>query len=155
MTGPFERDVAELLGRFEETWCRLRPTELRALWDPEEQQPFYIAEEIAEPMYGWEVIEAYWRDAEAILVKFSVRTRDLRCKRVGAEHAVVNFIMHWNGLLRGMEQSPLGLDVRVSALLRNTREGWRFCHYVESPLGALPYLQASYRANVDEGFMEQ
>jgi hypothetical protein len=154
MTEPLEEELGKFLGRFEDIWCRLRPTELRDLWDPEEDQPFYIAEEIAEPMYGWEVLEAYWRDAEAILLKFSIRTRDLRCKRVGAEHAVMNFIMHWNGLLRGMEQSPLGLDVRVSALLRKTAEGWRFCHYVESPLGAFPYLQASYGANVDEGFMD-
>jgi hypothetical protein len=154
MNEVLQEQLATLLRRFEDTWCRLRPTELRGLWDPEEAQPFYIAEEIAEPMYGWDAIEAYWREAEAILVKFSIRTRDMRCKPVGAEHALMNFIMHWNGILRGMEQSPLGLDVRVSALLRNTAQGWRFCHYVESPLGAFPYLQASYRANVDEDFLD-
>lgn len=146
-------ELAQLLERFEEVWCRLKPTELRGLWDPQEEHPFYIAEEIAEPMYGWDAIEPYWREAEQILLKFTIRTSELHCKKIADDLAVMNFIMHWNGLLRGMEHSPLGLDVRVSALVRNTDEGWRFCHYVESPLGAFPYLQASYRANVDPDFM--
>jgi hypothetical protein len=147
------RELVDLLRRYEETWCRLKPTELRALWDPAEQNPYYIAEEIVEPMYDWESIEAYWAEAEEILLKFSIRTRDLRCKAIQPDLAAMNFIMHWNGLLRGMEHSPLGLDVRVSALARKTDIGWRFCHYVESPLGPLPYLMASYRENVDKDFM--
>jgi hypothetical protein len=149
-----QEELQLLLGRFEEIWSRCKPTELRDLWDPNERSPFYIAEEIAQPLYGWEAIEDYWREAEQLLVKFSVRCFDLNCKEVAADLAVLNYIMHWNGIVRGMEHSPLGLDVRVSALLRRSDAGWRFCHYVESPLGAFPYLQASYRANVDADFLE-
>jgi hypothetical protein len=145
--------LEKLLTDYEAIWCRLKPTELRDLWDPDEQHPFYIAEEIAEPMYDWPTIEAYWAEAEKILLKFALRTRNLHCKTIGPGLAAMNFIMHWNGLMRGMEHNPLGLDVRVSALARETDAGWRFCHYVESPLGPLPYLMASYMNNVDEDFM--
>ena len=146
--------LQELLKQFETRWNELRPTALRELWDPDEKEPFYIAEEIAEPMYGWEQIEPYWREAEQILVKFAIRTFDMRWKSVADGLVVMNYTMHWNGIVRGMEHNPLGLDVRVSALLRRTAAGWRFCHYVESPLGAFPYLQASYRANVDPDFLD-
>ncbi len=150
-----QQDLQDLLAEFEKRWCRLKPTELKELWDPAESNPFYIAEEIAEPMYGWEVIEPYWQAAEQILLKFSIRTWGLKCKLIGEDLAVMNFIMHWNGLIKGMEDGPLGLDVRVSAIVRRTDEGWRFCHYVESPLGAFPYLRATYLANVDPGFMDE
>ena len=137
-----EAQCRELLERFEDLWSRRKPTQLRELWDPAEDNPFYIAEEIADPMYGWDTILPYWREAEQLLLKFTPGL------------AAMKFIMHWSGLLRGMEQMPLGLDVRVSALLRRTEAGWRFCHYVESPLGPFPYLQASYRANVDPDFLD-
>lgn len=149
-----DAELNVLLTQFEDIWSRLKPTELRGLWDPDEKHPYYIAEEVAAPMYGWEAIEPYWQEGEQILVKFTIRTFDLHCKEIAPDLAVMNFIMHWNGLLKGMEHMPLGLDVRVSALVRKTSAGWRFCHYVESPLGALPYLQATYQANVDPEFLE-
>jgi hypothetical protein len=150
-----EQELTVLLEQFEAIWSRLKPTELRGLWDPDEAMPYYIAEEVAAPMYGWNVIEPYWREAEQILLKFTIRTFDLCCKQIAPDLAVMNYIMHWNGQLKGMEHAPMGLDVRVSALLRKTDKGWRFCHYVESPLGAFPYIQATYQANVDREFLAE
>lgn len=149
-----KNELNELLNAFEDRWCRRRPTELKELWDPAEDQPFYIAEEVPDPMYGWDTIEPYWHAAEDLLLKFSIRTWGLKCKLLSDDLAAMNFIMHWNGLIKGMEDSPLGLDVRVSAIVRRTDEGWRFCHYVESPLGAFPYLKATYEANVDPEFLK-
>ncbi|MDG2321656.1 MAG: nuclear transport factor 2 family protein [Rhodospirillaceae bacterium] len=149
-----ETELQDLLSAFEERWSRRTPTALKELWDPNEAEPFYIAEEITDPMYGWETIEPYWQIAEDILLKFSIRTWNLKCKLLSEDLAALNYMMHWNGLIKGMEDSPLGLDVRVSAIVRRTDKGWRFCHYIESPLGAFPYLKAVYQANVDPGFME-
>jgi hypothetical protein len=147
-----ESELEHLLGEFCDRWRRIKPTELRQLWDPAETEPFYIAEEIVNPMYGWDAIEPYWREAETILLKFAVRTWDLKCKLLSDDIAAMNFMMHWDGLVKGMEDAPLGLDVRVSAMVRKTAEGWRFCHWVESPLGALPYLKTVYTRNVDPEF---
>lgn len=151
-TTAMDQALRMLLSDYEDIWCRLKPTELRSLWDPDEEHPYYIAEEIPEPIYDWATLEQYWAEAEQILTKFSLRTWDLRCKAVAPGLAVMNFMMHWNGIMRGLEHNPFGLDVRVTALARETSDGWRFCHYVESPLGPLPYLMASYAGNVDEGF---
>ena len=145
-------ELEQLLDAFCDRWRRIKPTELRQLWDPAETEPFYIAEEIPAPMYGWDTIEPYWQEAEKILLKFSVRTWDLKCKLLSSDIAAMNFTMHWDGLVKGMEDAPLGLDVRVSAMARNTADGWRFCHWVESPLGALPYLKAMYTRSVDPEF---
>lgn len=150
-----EKDLLDLLQGFEERWNRINPTALKELWDPDETEPFYIAEEITDPMYGWDAIEPYWKIAEDILLKFKIRTFDMKCKMIGENLAAMNYMMHWDGLIKGMEDAPLGLDVRVSALVRNTKDGWRFCHYVESPLGAFPFLKAVYTANVDPGFMDE
>lgn len=147
-----ETELEALLSALRERWCRIKPTEIRELWDPAETEPFYIAEEIPSPMYSWDQIEPYWREAENILIKFAIRTWDLRCKMISEDVAALNFMMHWDGLVKGFEDGPLGLDVRVSALARKTDAGWRFCQWIESPLGALPYLKATYLRNVDPVF---
>ncbi len=149
-----KNELNDLLVAFKDRWNHRQPTKLKELWDPEEINPFYIAEEVPDPMYGWDTIEPYWRAAEDLLLKFSIRTWGLRCKYMSDELAAMNFMMHWNGLIKGMEEAPLGLDVRVSAIVRRTEQGWRFCHYVESPLGAFPYLKATYQANVDPEFIK-
>ena len=146
-------ELQPLLAAYQDIWGRLKPTELRGLWDPAEQAPYYVAEEIAEPLWTWETIGAYWRAAEQALDRFSLRTWDLHCKPIAPDVAALQFMMHWNGVIKGSDPAPIGLDVRVSALARKTASGWKFtCHYVESPLGALPYIRASYRGNVDPGF---
>ena len=149
-----ENSLQDLIKSFEERWNRRNPSALRELWDPDDRNPFYIAEEISDPMYDWNTIESYWKVAEDILLKFSIRTWNLTYKLLANDLGVINYMMHWDGLIKGMEDAPLGLDVRVSAIVRRTREGWRFCHYVESPLGAFPFLKAAYQANVDPGFMD-
>ena len=148
-----DRELAELLTAFEDRWCRCKPTELKQLWDPGETNPFYIAEEVPDPLFGWDVIEPYWQAAEDLLLKFSIRTWALKCKLLSDDLAALNFMMHWNGLFKGMEDAPLGLDARVSAIVRRTKAGWRFCHYIESPLGAFPYLKSVCQDNVDPDFM--
>jgi hypothetical protein len=66
----------------------------------------------------------------------------------------MQFMMHWNAVLAGLDPSPIGLDVKVFAMAQKTPEGWKFRHsYIESPLGALPYIRSIYRGNVDPEFL--
>ncbi|MCB2107671.1 MAG: hypothetical protein KDE14_08230 [Rhodobacteraceae bacterium] len=146
--------IAALVAGYEDCWSRLKPTELKTLWHPDECEPYYVAEEIAAPMFRFDEIETYWRAAEKVITRFSIRTWDLRCKPVAPQLAAMQFMMHWNGELAGLDPTPIGLDVKVFAMAQESGDRWRFRHaYVESPLGALPYLKSTYRANVDADFL--
>jgi len=147
-------NIERLLNKFTDCWCRKKPTELIKIWDENETIPFYIAEEIFDPIYGWDKLINYWQESEKILKKFSIRTYDLKYKIIEKDIAVLNFIMHWNAYLNSENQGPFGLDVRVSSLIRRIDADWKFFHYIESPLGAFPYIQEVYKSNVDDDFLE-
>jgi hypothetical protein len=147
-------DIAPLLKAYEACWTDRTPTKLRALWHPDEQEPYYVAEEIPTPLFGWGKIEPYWQEAEKILKRFSIRTWDVHCKSMGADLAALQFMMHWNAELTGLDSKPIGLDVKVFAIAQNSQAGWKFRHaYIESPLGALPYIKSIYHSNVDQAFL--
>jgi hypothetical protein len=146
--------IETLLSRYADCWTRLKPTELAGLWHSEETTPYYVAEEKPRPMWSMPELAAYWREAEGAFTRFAVRTWNLHCKPVAPELAAMQFMMHWNGVLKGIDPAPIGLDVKVFAMAQATGDGWRFRHaYIESPLGALPYLKAAYRAGVDADFL--
>jgi len=149
-------ELNDLLKSYEQCWTACTPTKLRGLWHPDEQDPYYIAEEMAVPMFGWGNIEPYWREAEQILKRFSLRTWDLHCKLIGPNTAALQFMMHWNAVLAGLDATPIGLDVKVFTMAEKTAQGWKFRHaYIESPLGAFPYIKSIYRNNVDSDFLAQ
>jgi hypothetical protein len=154
MAANLATELNVLLTAYAGCWTARTPTKLRGLWHAAEANPYYVAEEIPKPLMSWAEIEPYWRDAEKILKRFSVRTWDLHCKLIAADLAAMQFMMHWNAVLAGLDPSPIGLDVKVFALAQQTPEGWRFRHsYIESPLGALPYIKSIYRGNVDQDFL--
>mgnify|MGYP001574637794 FL=1 len=50
--------------------------------------------------------------------------------------------------------NAIGEDVRVSAVLRNTDEGWRYIHWAESPKTAMVYIEDLYENDVDDDWDE-
>jgi hypothetical protein len=58
--------------------------------------------------------------------------------------------MHFDMKIIGSK--PIGDDVRVSAVLRNTPDGWRYIHWAESPKTAMVYIEDLYEKDVAPGW---
>ena len=148
-----ESHVQILLDDYIRIWSTAKPTKLVNIWDKNEKEPFYIAEEKMEPIYTWDLLINYWANAEKMLDKFSIRVWDIKNKKLSNKIIAVNFMMHWNAVINSNGKDKFGLDLRVSAVTRLTNSGLKFCQYTESPLGALPYLKKIYENNVDNNFL--
>lgn len=144
-------ELKPLIGELEAIWSRVTPMDIRALWDPDESEPYYIAEEIEDPMCDWDTIEAYWQASADYIATFELHTSGHRAKLVAPGLASVLFSMRWTATLT-TDPRPITFDVKTSALLRQTGAegygGWRLCQWIESPLGPLPYIKKAYRAGV-------
>ena len=147
-----DKKVKILLDYYVEYWSKAKPTELKNIWDCNEKEPYYIAEEKLEPMYDWESLISYWQIAENNLEKFSIRIWNIKYKLLSADIVAINFMMHWNAIINTPEKNKFALDLRVSSLAKKTNSGLKFFHYTESPLGALPYIKKIYQDNVDGDF---
>ncbi|MSO98689.1 MAG: hypothetical protein EXR11_10805 [Rhodospirillaceae bacterium] len=109
----------------------------RALWDANDPAPLLMPEEAHEPLIGWPAINAYWSKSRVIMSSLTSRTVNHRARRVSLDIALATYDMRWIATLAGppgVERKPIGADVRVTALLRLTPDGWRFFHLMEGPV---------------------
>ncbi|MFN8534862.1 MAG: nuclear transport factor 2 family protein [Dehalococcoidia bacterium] len=143
-------ELTALLETWQGYWREKNFAGLRSLWDADEPEPLYIAEEAAEPMESYEVIQAYWDESAKVMDRILVRTWGLRAREVAPGIALVFFKLHWDAAIG--PRPPIGGDVRVSAVLRRKPEGWRFFHYLEGPLAMLTQVRRYAEEQVTPGF---
>ena len=119
------------------------------LWDPDEEAPFYLAEEQDGWFIGWEPLKAYLSPPLPSPVMEGLREemRDISVKLIADDLAIAAWYMHFEMKMRG--RPPIGEDVRVSAVMRKKPEGWRYIHWAESPMTALVYIEKLFQRDVD------
>ena len=122
------------------------------LWDPDEPYPTYLAEEQAQWFIGWDRLRGYLDPprpspaVEAIREKMS----DVRVKQIASDLVIAVWYMHFE--MKVIGRDPIGEDVRVSAVLRNTANGWRYIHWAESPKTAMVYIGELFEKEVEPGW---
>ena len=119
------------------------------LWDPDEEVPFYLAEEQDGWFIGWEPLKAYLSPPLPSPVMEGLREEmhDISVKLIADDLAIAAWYMHFEMKMRG--RPPIGEDVRVSAVMRRKPEGWRYIHWAESPMTALVYIEKLFQRDVD------
>ena len=152
MTNPIVDSINATLDDLCTCWTQLNQPAIKDLWDPDENEPYFLPQEIKEPIIGWDALAAYYAAAQVRLVRCSMRTWDLNAKLVAPDLAAALYQMHWNGEIKGFDHL-FGIDSRVTALFRKRDERWMICHYVEAPAAPMLHLQKYYASNIDPEFL--
>ena len=145
-------EISALMESYKRFWNAMNFSELEGLFDAEEKDIVYLAEEIAEPMIGLDRIREYWSANTKLIDTIEIATDPPLIKLVAPGIALIFFGMRWRARLRGVRGfpvKPVAGDVNVTALLRRKKAGWRFFHYTEAPLGALPFLRRAYQERAE------
>lgn len=150
-TTKMNQELTTVLKDYINAWNELNFKVIQSLWHKEEEEIYYLAEEMEHPFYSLVEVVNYWNYVAQVLKWIHITTTNIRSKTLTDGLATMSYTMHADFGTAGPEKfghKPLGVDVRVSTILRNTTKGWRFIHYAESPLGALPFIRRVYHTNV-------
>ncbi|MEZ5566551.1 MAG: nuclear transport factor 2 family protein [Gammaproteobacteria bacterium] len=144
-------EVVAVIHETAERWNSQDYSSVLGLWDPDEATPFYLAEEQRQWFIGWQPLKAYLDPPKPSPVVQGIREemRNIHVKQIGADLALAAWEMHFEMKIIG--RAPIGEEVRVSAVLRKTDQGWRYIHWAESPMTAGMYLQTLMEKEVDQG----
>ncbi|MEM1090904.1 MAG: nuclear transport factor 2 family protein [Pseudomonadota bacterium] len=135
---------------YRDAWNAMDFSALLQLWDHSEAEIYYLAEEFEKPMVSLDEVSNYFDLTTAAVESVQLWVDGLHLKSLAEDLQVATFDMHVDASLTGSAArgvKPLGIDVRVSSILRQREGQWRFIHYVEAPLGALPFVRRAYQAN--------
>ena len=124
------------------------------LWDPNEEFPTYLAEEQAQWFVGWPRLEEYLDPPKANPVVEAIREqmRDIQVKQIAPDMAIAIWEMTFE--MKTIGSNAIGENVRVSAVLRETDDGWKYIHWAESPQTAMVYIENMYEADISDDWDE-
>ena len=124
------------------------------LWDPDEPYPTYLAEEQAQWFVGWERINDYLDPdmPNPIIEAIKEEMYNIQVKEIGDDLAIAIWEMKFH--MKTRFANAFGEYVRVSAVLRNTDDGWKYIHWAESPKTAMVYIEDLYEKDVDDDWDE-
>jgi len=149
-----ESAVTAVIHETAERWNSQDYSSVLQLWDPNEAYPTYLAEEQAQWFIGWERLRRYLDPPRPNPVVEAIREEmsDVRVKLIAPDLAIAVWYMHFE--MKTIGSNPIGEDIRVSAVLRSTDDGWRYIHWAESPKTAPVYLEDLMEKDVADGWDE-
>jgi hypothetical protein len=149
-----EAAVTAVVYETAERWNSQDFSSVLELWDQNEPFPTYLAEEQAQWFVGWNRLRDYLDPPvpNPIIEVLREEMSKIQVNQIAPDLAIAIWEMHFEMKVRG--SNPIGEDVRVSAVLRNTPEGWRYIHWVESPKATMVYIENLFEQGVAEGWDE-
>ena len=147
-------EIEQVLKQLQANWNSQNFATVLDLWDRDEPEPYYLAEERDEWLIGWDELNGYLNPeipspaVEALRLDIT----NVRVKQIAPDHAFAIWDLHFEMKLRG--RPPLGEDVRVTGIFRKKPEGWRFIHYAEAPMATMVYIQKLFERDVKPEFDE-
>jgi len=147
-------EIDAILKKTEECWNSQNWHHMIELWDEDDPEPIYVAEELYQPMIGWDIIRPYFRPPGKGLEAFRWGYSNLFVKQLAPDIALALF-SHWFELklAHGQTQPRAGFD-RVLALYRKKSDGWKQIMYAQCPLGPDTYVRALCEKIVQPDFAE-
>jgi hypothetical protein len=144
-------EIDAALDIYEELWDRQDPVQLAKMWDTDDDQPFYLAEEQFEWRIGWEQVMGYM-DPPGDTTVSSIRMRfdGVQARWLADDLAFAKFWIRFDTQMAFLP-NPIGTDARASAIFRKTDEGWKLLTWAESPMSPILYIQRLYKLHGEEG----
>ena len=144
--------IQQVIKQTEANWNTQDFSTVLDLWDRDEPEPYYLAEERDEWLIGWDQLNGYLNPpvrnpaVEALRLDIS----NIRVKQIAPDLAFAVWDLHFEMKIRG--RPPLGEDIRVTGIFRKKPEGWRYIHYAEAPMASMVYIQKLFERDVRPEF---
>jgi hypothetical protein len=144
-------EIDAFLDEYEQQWDLQDPSRLAELWDQDDDQPFYLAEEQDEWRIGWQQVMDYFDPAgESTTDSIRMRFDGVQARWLSDELAFAKFWIRFDTKMQFLP-TPIGTDARASAIFRKTDAGWRLVTWAESPGSPILYIARLYKLHRQEG----
>lgn len=144
-------EIDAVLNEYEALWDAQNPAGLIALWDQDDPEPFYLAEEQDEWRIGWAQLKSYFDPpGESTTESIRMRFDGVQARWLADDLAFAKFWIRFDTKMAFLPK-PIGTDARASAIFRKTGDGWRLITWAESPGSPILYVQRLYQQHRLEG----
>lgn len=133
-----DAEITAFLAAYADAYNRQDYRSLLALWDRDEANVFYMAEEIDPPMHGWKLIDAYFA-RPGVLDGIRNEYSGVRAHELAPDLAIATYRLRFDIKVKGMK--PLSGFDRVVAVFRRRQGEWKMVAYAEAPQAPLTMVR--------------
>lgn len=125
---------------------------LLKLWDQDDPDVVYMAEEIDPPMHGWGKLNAYFNPKPGVQVLDGIRNRytEVRARYLAPDLALATYKLEFDIKVKGMK--PMSSWDRVMAVFRRKDGQWKMVAYGEAPMAPLTMVRRMLQDAVPADF---
>lgn len=123
-------ELTAFLVRYATAYNRQDYTALLNMWDSDDPNAFYMAEEIDPPMQGWKIIRAYF-SRPGTLEGIRNEYTNVRAHYVAPDVAVATYRLRFDIKVKNMQ--ALSSFDRIVAVFRRRQGEWQMIAYGEAP----------------------
>jgi hypothetical protein len=144
-------EIDAFLNEYEAQWDLQEPARLAELWDQDDAEPFYLAEEQDEWRIGWKQVMGYFDPGgESTTDSIRMRFDGTQARWLSEDLAFAKFWIRFDTQMQFLP-GPIGTDARASAIFRKKEDGWKLVTWAESPGSPILYIQRLYKLHGQEG----
>ena len=146
--------IEAFLAAYAEDYNRQDYTALLDMWDADDPDVLYLAEEVDPPMQGWDELRRYFNPRPGVQVLDGIRNRysRVRARALAPDLALATYRLDFEIKVRGL--TAMASWDRVVAVFRNRGAGWKLAAYAEAPMSPLTMVRRMLQDAVREDFAD-
>ncbi len=149
-------EIEALLRQTEQAWESQDTSQLKALWDVEDDAPYYLAGEQEDWFIGWDELDRYLDPPSGtpkVTQAIRVRFYNVRARLLAPDLAFAGYWMRTDMKLT-FAPKPFGSDNRVASVFRRGPDGWRYLCYGEAFQAPNLYIQKLFEKDISPEYPE-
>lgn len=138
-------EILELIQETKRIWDTQNYSDLKSLWDPEDNNPLYVPEEKVEFPTDWNSLELYWNPVPGKKILDGIRNdySNIKIKLISKEVAII--IMDLNYDLKVVNSQPLSGFDRIMCVVVKKNGVWKYSAYIEAPMNPMSQVYLMWK----------
>ena len=140
-----KNEILDLIQETKRIWDTQNYSNLKSLWDAEDNNPLYIPEEKVDFPTDWNSLERYWNPVPGKKILDGIRNdySNIKIKLISKEVAII--LMDLNYDLKVINSQPLSGFDRIMCVVVKKDGDWKYSAYIEAPMNPMSQVYLMWK----------
>ena len=140
-----KNEILDLIQETKRIWDTQNYSNLKSLWDAEDNNPLYIPEEKVDFPTDWNSLERYWNPVPGKKILDGIRNDYSNIKIILISKEVAIILMDLNYDLKVINSQPLSGFDRVMCVVVKKDGDWKYSAYIEAPMNPMSQVYLMWK----------
>jgi len=140
-----KNEIIELINETKRIWDTQNYSDLKNLWDTDDENPLYIPEERIDFPTDWKSLEKYWDPIPGRKILEGIRNdySNIKIKLVSNDVAIIVMDLHYD--LKVINSNAMSGFDRVMCVVVKKNGQWKYTAYIEAPMNPMSQVYLMWK----------